>query len=107
MCNKENDPIHYLEDDSGNNIVTPTTFAKAYYEWGVKTNRLVDDYEGECGDIAVFCWGHEQPCYDHTGIIVENLGNGQYRTIEGNDNGICTERIRSVDTMVGIIRPNY
>lgn len=105
--NKENDPIHYLEDDSGNNIVTPTTFAKAYYEWGVKTNRLVDDYEGECGDIAVFCWGHEQPCYDHTGIIVENLGNGQYRTIEGNDNGICTERIRSVDTMVGIIRPNY
>lgn len=109
----ENDPIHYLEDNDGNNIETPTTYAKAYYEWGVRCNRLVDDLEGECGDIVVFCWDDEQPCYDHTGIIIENLGNGMYRTIEGNVGGsscldsLCVERIRSIDVIVGIIRPMY
>lgn len=72
--------------------------------------------EGQPGDFCVFDWEHDGR-EDHVGIIVENLGNGLYRTVEGNtsfDNngsqangGAVALRTRSSSLFGLIARPAY
>lgn len=53
------------------------------------------------GDIVLFDWNGDSR-YDHTGIFVKDLGNGQFESIEGNtamgndsNGGKVMRRIRS------------
>lgn len=72
--------------------------------------------EGRAGDVACFDWNHDGIA-DHTCIIVENLGGGWYKTVEGNtsfddsgsqSNGGCVAlRKRHSSTMIAICRPRY
>lgn len=72
--------------------------------------------EGRPGDFAVFDWTHDG-VEDHVAIIVENLGSGAYRTVEGNtsfdnagsqSNGGCVAlRTRHSSLFGCIARPNY
>jgi len=55
----------------------PTTEA-----WLRATGMWVGRTEPQPGDVAVFNWDGGVP--DHIGIVEQNLGNGQFQTIEGN-----------------------
>ena len=55
----------------------PTTEA-----WLRATGLWVGRTEPQPGDIAIFNWDGGAP--DHIGIVEENLGGGQFTTIEGN-----------------------
>ena len=58
--------------------------------------------DGEPGDLALFGWDDGGDFIDHAGVIIENLGGGNYITVEGNltingRNGVYRMR-RSVGT---------
>jgi cell wall-associated NlpC family hydrolase len=46
-----------------------------------KSGEIV--HEPRPGDIVLFDWNGDGR-YDHTGIFVKDLGNGQFESIEGN-----------------------
>lgn len=87
-----------------------------------KTNGFVGQVplgEGRPGDFAVFDW-EKDGVEDHVGIIVENLGSGWYRVVEGNtsfdytggaaaqSNGGCVAlKKRHSSTFGCIARPAY
>lgn len=67
---------------------------------------------GKVGDLCLMDFGKGRA--SHIGIVVEVLGNGKYKTIEGNtsldsnDNGGCVMyRIRSKSVIRGFARPEY
>lgn len=82
-------------------------------------NGLVDRVPldaGRPGDLCVFDWQHDGT-EDHVGIIVENLGNGSYKTVEGNtsfddagsqsNGGAVALRTRHNSLFGLIARPGY
>ena len=82
----------------------------AYYR---KNNQLVNKNDGQPGDI-VFINFNGGSTAAHVGLIVANLGNGRYTTIEGNTDygaGYSTGRVgkndRSASCVISIARPNY
>jgi hypothetical protein len=78
--------------------------------------KIVGPNDGEPGDLAVFDWT-DDGTEDHVEVIVENLGNGNYKTVGGNtsfegaagsqsDGGCVAIRHRSARDFV-IVRPAY
>lgn len=59
------------------------------------------------GDMVAFTWSGNRWSGDHVGIVEKALGNGRYRTIEGNVSDSCGRRTRTVGTIIGGIRPRY
>lgn len=81
---------------------------------GYKTQVPLD--KGAAGDVVTFDWQHDGVA-DHQGFILENLGNGWYKTLEGNtsfddagsqSNGGCVAiRKRYSADFAAICRPAY
>lgn len=89
-----------------------TASCGAYKRWAVANKKTVGLYDGKYGDVALFDWERDfDP--DHMGVILEYVGNGVYKTLEGNtgaDNsngGKVMIRYRSVYNINCIIRPDY
>lgn len=58
------------------------------------------------GDMAIFTWSGNGP--EHIGVITEVVGNGVYKTIEGNTkNSEVAEMVRSQRDIIGVYRPDY
>lgn len=86
-----------------------TAYCPSAWNWYKSKGQTVGKYNGKPGDVVFF--GRCQ----HIGFIVENLGNGYYKTVEGNtsangsqDNGgAVLIRKRHVSWIYGIARPRY
>lgn len=70
-------------------------------------DRWVEKYSLQAGDVVAFCWdgsGRGQ----HVGFIESKVSPAAYQTIEFNTSGgIVARRTRSVDLIIGGIRPYY
>ena len=82
--------------------------AQSWYDWGKKNGRLVKKKNAQYGDIVTFDW-NDNDTADHVGVIIENYGNGSFKTIEGNTGSPerVRIRIRVASDIQGIIRPEY
>lgn len=69
--------------------------------------RKVGRHSLKPGDIVAFDWDGDRGG-DHVGIIVEVLGSGHYKTVEGNTgNGVCKECERWASTIACGVRPYF
>lgn len=77
-------------------------------EYWRKKGREVKKTEGQPGDFVSFHNGRgmSHP-YQHIGIIEKNLGNGKYRTIEGNYSNRVSNVTRTTSQIGRIVRPDY
>ncbi len=109
--------VWWCFDKSGNGGIVPKTAGCSYMEshigeYGGK--KLSDKYKAQKGDLVIFRGG------SHIGIVVENKGNGNLITIEGNTtpeggtgsdyNGGCVaKRNRNIvgSNITAVLRPNY
>lgn len=80
-------------------------------DWFEKNKQIVK--EPQPGDIVFFKYSTNKRRTNHVGLVVEVLGNGKIKTIEGNtsgksdDNGGCVmERVRT-GNIVAYARPKY
>ena len=82
--------------------------AQSWYDWGKKNERLVKKKNAQYGDIVTFDW-NDNDTADHVGVIIENYGNGSFKTVEGNTGSPARVRIRIrvASDIQGIIRPEY
>lgn len=90
-----------------------TNYCPTVQEWAKKNGLIVDKTKGQYGDLILFDW-NANGLADHIGFVLENKGNGNYTTIEGNtsitsnDNGgKVMERNRKAKEVLAIIRPRY
>lgn len=76
--------------------------------WAI-TNKLTVSTP-KPGDLVTFDWSGGNGG-DHIGLVIENLGNGKIKTIEGNITGPrgagVYEKTRSLDLVSMIVRPKY
>lgn len=109
--------VWWCFEKSGNGNLVPKTAGCSYMqshisEYGGKI--LNDKSKAKRGDLVIFRNG------SHIGIVVENKGNGNLKTIEGNTtptpgsgneyNGGCVAlRDRNIvaDNITAVLRPNY
>jgi cell wall-associated NlpC family hydrolase len=82
----------------------PTTEA-----WLRMTGMWIGHVAPQPGDIAIFNWDGGPP--DHIGIVVKDLGNGSFETVEGNtsdgdssDGGEVMRRVRNLTQVDGFGR---
>lgn len=69
--------------------------------------RKVGRYSLKPGDVVAFDWDGDRGG-DHVGIVCEVLGDGHYRTIEGNTgSGVCAYCERWASSIVCGVRPYY
>lgn len=89
----------------------PSTFAFDRRDLPVIGDRWVEKYSLQPGDIVAFDWmknGKRDGKGDHVGFVEARLTPSTYQTLEYNTNGgIVARRTRSVDDIIGGIRPYY
>lgn len=95
------------------NKTASCTAIKNFYE---NQNQWYTDKNYKPGDIAILTFSKTKSI-QHCGLIVENLGSGKYKLIEGNtsnnasgsqDNGGCVAiKTRQIDNIIGVCRPSY
>lgn|GEM_PF-2652430 len=86
----------------------PSTVAFDRSNMDIIGDRWVEPYDLQAGDMVAFSWKNNPWSGDHVGIIREKLGNGYYKTVEGNVSDSCGIRYRRVsDGIIGGIRPFY
>lgn len=88
-------------------------YCPTVHNWAKKNGLIVDKTKGQYGDLILFDW-NANGLADHIGFVLDNKGNGNYTTIEGNtsitsnDNGgKVMERNRKSKEILAIIRPRY
>lgn len=83
--------------------VTPS--AVAFDDRDDLQGRRVDKYDLQPGDLVAFDWDADLSG-DHVGIVCERLGDGTYRTIEGNvDGGVVRVCLRYAYQIICGCRP--
>ncbi|MFI0349824.1 CHAP domain-containing protein [Actinomadura sp. 9N407] len=79
----------------------------AHARWFQDNDRWGD--EPEPGAIVFFAWDGGKGLGDiqHVGMVVEDLGDGRVRTVEGNTSNAVKVRERSAGQIVGYGYPDY
>ena len=89
----------------------PNTFAFDRRDLPVIGDRWVEKYSLQPGDIVAFDWlknGKRDGKGDHVGFVEARLTPSTYQTLEFNTSGgVVARRTRSVDDIIGGIRPHY
>lgn len=90
-----------------------TAYCPALADYYIKQKRIVKKLNGKPGDIVFFDF-NKNGTSDHVGLIVKYLGNGYYRTLEGNtgignntNGGEVMYRKRHTSQISRIARPVY
>ena len=90
-----------------------TAFVPALADYYIKEKRIVKKTHGKLGDIVFFDFDHNGNS-DHVGFIWKYLGNGWYKTLEGNtgignnaNGGKVMFRKRHISQISRIARPKY
>ena len=90
-----------------------TAYCPALADYYIKEKRIVKKLNGKPGDIVFFDFNHNGTS-DHVGLIVKYLGNGYYKTLEGNtgignntNGGEVMYRKRHTSQISRIARPKY
>lgn len=64
-------------------------------------------YKPKKGDLILFNWGNGGDAYDHIGIVIQDLGGGNVKTIEGNTlTSKVAVRTRSKSNVQGFVEMN-
>lgn len=88
----------------------------ALMNWSKKNNRWVQagTQDAQPGDIVLFNFDKNSNDAEHTGIVLEDMGNGKIKTIEGNtgsgndaNGGQVQIRERNLSKILGFDRPPY
>ena len=88
----------------------------ALMNWSKKNNRWIQagTQNAQPGDIVLFNFDKNSSDAEHTGIVLEDLGNGKVKTIEGNtgsgndaNGGQVQIRERTLSKILGFDRPPY
>lgn len=81
--------------------------------WARNRGLTVDKSKAKYGDLVLFDWDSDNSP-DHIGFILENYGNGSYKTLEGNtavgndsNGGEVMIRTRYSSSILRVIRPKY
>lgn len=69
-------------------------------------SAFVDKWSLQAGDFLSFDWDKDGSG-DHVGIVEDVIGNGVYRTIEGNVSNSVGRRTRYASDIICGIRPRY
>ncbi len=88
----------------------------ALMNWSKKNNRWVKagTQDAQPGDVVLFNFDKNSNDAEHTGIVLEDMGNGTIKTIEGNtgagndaNGGQVQIRERNLSKILGFDRPPY
>lgn len=90
-----------------------TAFVPTLADYYIEHKRIVKKTHGKLGDIVFFDFDHNGNS-DHVGFIWKYLGNGWYKTLEGNtgignnaNGGKVMFRKRHISQISRIARPKY
>lgn len=105
--------FHHLNSDSLYFGGKKTAYVPTLADYYIKEKRIVGKTKGKAGDIVFFDFDKNGNS-DHVGFVVKYLGDGYYKTLEGNtgtgnntNGGEVMYRKRNKSQISRIARPKY